>query len=76
MPMFQKITRGGGLMVKPKRQPKFYTAIFHNSKIMDTTRYGEAGHEVHGRPAGTVIMTVAVELDGTLLPHTQRWSVV
>jgi predicted 3-demethylubiquinone-9 3-methyltransferase (glyoxalase superfamily) len=27
------------------------------------TRYGEAGHEVHGRPAGTV-MTVAFELDG------------
>jgi predicted 3-demethylubiquinone-9 3-methyltransferase (glyoxalase superfamily) len=27
------------------------------------TRYGEAGHEIHGRPAGTV-MTVAFELDG------------
>ena len=27
------------------------------------TRYGEAGHEVHGKPAGTV-MTVAFELDG------------
>ena len=42
---------------------KFYTAIFHNSKITSITRYGEAGHEVHGRPAGTV-MTVAFELDG------------
>lgn len=27
------------------------------------SRYGEAGQEVHGRPAGTV-MTVAFELDG------------
>ena len=27
------------------------------------TRYGEAGHEVHGKPAGTV-MAVAFELDG------------
>jgi predicted 3-demethylubiquinone-9 3-methyltransferase (glyoxalase superfamily) len=42
---------------------KFYTAIFRNSKIVNTSRYGEAGHEVHGKPAGTV-MTVAFELDG------------
>jgi predicted 3-demethylubiquinone-9 3-methyltransferase (glyoxalase superfamily) len=42
---------------------KFYTSIFKNSKIVKIARYGEAGHEVHGRPAGTV-MTVAFELDG------------
>jgi predicted 3-demethylubiquinone-9 3-methyltransferase (glyoxalase superfamily) len=41
----------------------FYTAIFHNSRIVSMTRYGEAGYEVHGKPAGTV-MTVAFELDG------------
>jgi predicted 3-demethylubiquinone-9 3-methyltransferase (glyoxalase superfamily) len=41
----------------------FYTAIFRNSKIVGITRYGEAGHEFHGKPAGTV-MTVAFELDG------------
>src|SRR5687767_6452335 len=41
----------------------FYTAIFRNSKIVKMTRYGEAGREIHGRPAGTV-MTVAFELDG------------
>jgi predicted 3-demethylubiquinone-9 3-methyltransferase (glyoxalase superfamily) len=41
----------------------FYTAIFKNSRIVSITRYGEAGHEVHGRAAGTV-MTVAFELDG------------
>lgn len=42
---------------------EFYTAIFRNSRIVSRTRYGEAGYEVHGRPAGTV-MTVAFELDG------------
>lgn len=42
---------------------KFYTAIFKNSRIVQVVRYGEVGHEVHGRAAGTV-MTVAFELDG------------
>ena len=42
---------------------RFYTGIFENSKIGTITRYGKAGHEVHGRPAGTV-MTVAFELNG------------
>jgi predicted 3-demethylubiquinone-9 3-methyltransferase (glyoxalase superfamily) len=42
---------------------KFYTSIFPNSKILDISRYGEAGHEVHGQSAGTVL-TVAFELDG------------
>jgi predicted 3-demethylubiquinone-9 3-methyltransferase (glyoxalase superfamily) len=37
---------------------KFYTGIFRNSKIVATSRYGEAGKEVHGREPGTV-MTVA-----------------
>ena len=42
---------------------KFYVAIFRNSKVVNVARYGEAGREVHGKPAGTV-MTVAFELDG------------
>jgi predicted 3-demethylubiquinone-9 3-methyltransferase (glyoxalase superfamily) len=42
---------------------RFYTAIFKNSRIVSMTRYGEAGYDIHGRPAGTV-MTVAFELDG------------
>jgi predicted 3-demethylubiquinone-9 3-methyltransferase (glyoxalase superfamily) len=42
---------------------EFYTAIFSSSKIVNITRYGEAGQEVHGKPPGTV-MTVAFELDG------------
>ena len=42
---------------------KFYVSIFPRSRIVRTSRYSEEGHEVHGRPAGSV-MTVAFELDG------------
>ena len=41
----------------------FYTGIFPNSRIVTVSRYTDAGHEIHGRPAGSV-MTVAFELDG------------
>jgi predicted 3-demethylubiquinone-9 3-methyltransferase (glyoxalase superfamily) len=40
-----------------------YTAIFKDSKIGKVTRYGEAGHEIHGKTAGTV-MTIEFELNG------------
>ena len=46
---------------------RFYTGIFRNSKITSITRYGEAGREVHGQPAGKVLV-VAFELDGQ--PYT------
>lgn len=42
---------------------RFYTSIFPNSRITDISYFGEAGHEVHGRPAGSV-MVAAFELDG------------
>lgn len=42
---------------------RFYTGIFPNSRIVNVTRYGEAGFEIHRRPAGSV-MTVVFELDG------------
>ena len=42
---------------------RYYTGIFKNSKIGNISRYTEAGREVHGRPAGTV-MTVEFELNG------------
>jgi predicted 3-demethylubiquinone-9 3-methyltransferase (glyoxalase superfamily) len=46
---------------------RYYTGIFKNSRIGTITRYTEAGREVHGRPAGSV-MTVEFELNG--LPFT------
>jgi len=42
---------------------RFYTSIFGNSRITHIARYGEAGHEFHGKPPGSV-MTVEFELDG------------
>ena len=42
---------------------RFYTGIFPNSRVVAIARYGEAGHEIHQRPAGSV-MTVDFELDG------------
>jgi predicted 3-demethylubiquinone-9 3-methyltransferase (glyoxalase superfamily) len=42
---------------------RYYTGIFKNSKIGTIARYTEAGREVHGRPAGSV-MTVEFELNG------------
>jgi predicted 3-demethylubiquinone-9 3-methyltransferase (glyoxalase superfamily) len=42
---------------------RFYTGIFKNSKILSVSRYSKAGHEVHGRPEGSV-MVVSFELEG------------
>ena len=42
---------------------RFYTGIFPDSRITNVSRYPEAGQEVHGRAAGSV-MTVVFELDG------------
>src|SRR5919198_6598902 len=63
MPAIQKITPCLWFDAQAEEAAKFYTAIFKNSRIVSMTRYGEAGREVHGRPAGTV-MTVAFELEG------------
>jgi predicted 3-demethylubiquinone-9 3-methyltransferase (glyoxalase superfamily) len=63
MPDIQKITPCLWFDAQAEEAARFYTAIFKNSQIVSMTRYGEAGHAVHGRPAGTV-MTVAFELDG------------
>jgi predicted 3-demethylubiquinone-9 3-methyltransferase (glyoxalase superfamily) len=63
MQHIQKITPCLWFDDQAEEAAKFYTSIFKNSTIVNMTRYGEAGHEIHGRPAGTV-MTVAFELDG------------
>jgi predicted 3-demethylubiquinone-9 3-methyltransferase (glyoxalase superfamily) len=42
---------------------QFYVSVFVNSRLGTITRYGEAGREVHGRDAGSV-MTVEFEIDG------------
>jgi predicted 3-demethylubiquinone-9 3-methyltransferase (glyoxalase superfamily) len=42
---------------------RFYTSVFKRSRLGRISRYGEAGHEFHGKAPGTV-MTVEFELDG------------
>ena len=63
MQVIQKITPCLWFDDQAEEAVEFYTAIFRNSKIVNVARYGEAGQEVHGKPAGTV-MVVAFELDG------------
>ena len=63
MQVVQRITPCLWFDDQAQEAAEFYTAIFRNSKIVTVARYGEAGHDVHGKPAGTV-MTVAFELEG------------
>ncbi len=41
----------------------FYTSIFRESRIIEISRYGEAGRAIHGHEPGSV-MTIVFELDG------------
>jgi len=62
MPSIQKITPCLWFDDNAEEAVEFYTAIFRNSKIINVFRYGEAGYEIHGKRAGSV-MVVAFELD-------------
>ncbi len=59
----QKITPHLWFDSEAEEAAKFYVSIFNNSKLGVITRYGKAGFEVHGQPAGKV-MTVEFELEG------------
>lgn len=63
MATLQKITPCLWFDHQAEEAAKFYTSIFPNSRILQISRYGEAGQEHHGKPAGSV-MLVAFELDG------------
>jgi predicted 3-demethylubiquinone-9 3-methyltransferase (glyoxalase superfamily) len=63
MPNTQKITSCLWFDNQAEEAVAFYTGIFRNSRILNIFRYGEAGREIHGKPAGSV-MTIAFELDG------------
>jgi predicted 3-demethylubiquinone-9 3-methyltransferase (glyoxalase superfamily) len=55
----QKITPNLWFDTEGEEAANFYVSLFENSKIVEVTRYGDAGP----REAGTV-MTVTFELDG------------
>src|SRR5262245_16555958 len=63
MAAIQKITPCLWFDDQAEEAVAFYTSIFKNSRVVEVSRYQEAGREIHGRPAGTV-MTVAFELEG------------
>lgn len=59
----QKITPCLWFDTQAEEAANYYCAIFPNSRIQRISRYGEAGHNLHRKPAGSVL-TVAFELDG------------
>lgn len=59
----RKITPCLWFDTEAEQAAQFYCSIFKDSRIVRISRYGEAGHEIHGKPAGSVL-TVAFELDG------------
>ena len=63
MQKVQKITPCLWFDGQAEEAAKFYVGIFPNSGITNLSRYGEAGSEVHGQRAGTVL-TAEFELDG------------
>ncbi len=63
MPLNQRISICLWFDDQAEEAVEFYTSIFQNSKVTNIARYSEAGFEIHGKPAGSVL-TVAFELDG------------
>jgi predicted 3-demethylubiquinone-9 3-methyltransferase (glyoxalase superfamily) len=63
MPTVQMITPCLWFADQAEDAAAFYVGIFPNSRIKTVTRYGQAGHDIHGRPPGSVL-TVDFELDG------------
>jgi predicted 3-demethylubiquinone-9 3-methyltransferase (glyoxalase superfamily) len=59
----QKVTPFLWFDSQAEEAAQFYVGIFPNSKIGDTSRFGEAGKEIHGKPVGST-MVVSFELNG------------
>jgi predicted 3-demethylubiquinone-9 3-methyltransferase (glyoxalase superfamily) len=61
--MTQKITPHLWFDKEAEDAANFYVSIFKDSKVMNVSRYSEAGKEVHGQEPGTA-MTIEFELNG------------
>ncbi len=59
----QKISTCLWFDTQAEEAANFYVSVFRNGKINAVSRYGEAGHERHGRKAGSV-MVVEFEIEG------------
>lgn len=63
MPISSKISPCLWFDHQAEEAANFYLSVFRSGKLLNISRYGTAGFEIHGRPAGSV-MTVDFELDG------------
>ena len=61
--LLQKIAPCLWFDTQAEEAAQFYCSVFKNSRILHVGHYGEAGREIHGKPAGSGL-TVACELDG------------
>ena len=61
--MKQRITPCLWFDTEAEEAAKFYCSVFKDSKLGKISRYTEAGREVHGKPAGSV-MVVEFEIEG------------
>ena len=59
----QKITPVLWFDDQAEEAARFYASVFRDSAMGEVTRYGEEGHDIHGREAGSV-MTVQFRLKG------------
>jgi len=59
----QRITPCLWFDTQAEEAANFYVSVFKHSKLGPITRYGDAGAQVSGRPAGSV-MTVTFEIEG------------
>jgi predicted 3-demethylubiquinone-9 3-methyltransferase (glyoxalase superfamily) len=59
----QKITPCLWFDTQAEEAANFYCSIFGDSRVLRVSRYGEAGQEIHGKPAGSVL-TVEFALAG------------
>lgn len=59
----QRITPCLWFDTEAEEAAKFYCSVFKDSKLSKISRYTEAGREVHGKPAGSV-MVVEFEIEG------------
>ena len=64
----QKITPCLWFDTQAEEAAKFYTAVFKDSRINKISRYTEAGRDIHGKEAGSVL-TVEFELQGQTSPR-------
>ena len=59
----QKITPFLWFDSNAEEAAEFYVSVFNNSRIINITRYGKEGFEIHGRAEGSA-MTVDFEIEG------------